>query len=123
MTGDLAMADGKTVDGIDVGEIHQAKVKTGTYTGDGTDNRNIDIGVDLALKSNVYVIIKSLTSVAAAIHRIEYDQGDLTMGFLAWNDISDAIQAFTPTGFQVGTQTDVNHDAYTYRYIAFWEEP
>ena len=118
---DLGMGAGKTVDGVDVSEIHQAKIKTGTYVGNGVDNRNIDIGVDLASKSNAYVIIKK-ANTNAACHRIEYAQGDLTMTYDASADAANLIQAFTATGFQVGTAATVNEDTFTYRYIAIWSE-
>lgn len=100
----------------------RAMIKTGTYTGNDVDDRNIDIGVDLASKNNVYVIIKT-AAATEPVHRIEYAQGDLSMFFTGNNDIADCIQAFTATGFQVGTSNNVNADTIVYRYIAFWEEP
>lgn len=105
-----------------IAAIQPAKIKTGTYLGDGIDNRDIDIGVDLAVKSNVYVIIKGRSNNAPA-HRIEYGQGDLTMFFGVTDDIANCIQNFTATGFQVGSDAMVNANGTTYRYIAFWEEP
>lgn len=96
--------------------------KTGTYIGDGNDNRNIDIGVDLASKEFPYVIIKSVEGNSAA-HRIEYGQGDLTMHYDNTNDGADLIQQFTATGFQVGASIQVNDNTVVYRYIAFWIEP
>lgn len=100
----------------------RAMIKTGTYTGNGVDNRDIDIGVDLAAKSNAYVIVKG-NSGAAAKHRIEYGQGDLTMDLSSGTDIPDAIQAFTATGFQVGAGSYANENGILIRYIAFWTEP
>ena len=73
--------------GLEVGPPTQrAMIRTGTYTGNGVDNRNINIGVNLASKSNVYVIIKAASNSLNAVHRIEYGQGDLTMLFGATND-------------------------------------
>src|SRR4030042_4174937 len=101
MTGDLAMAAGKKVDGRDVSEdlvkieggemtgnltfatgkyVEGGKIRCGTYVGDGTDNRNIDIGFNLGSKSNVYILIKQASTLAAC-HRIEYARGDLSMFF------------------------------------------
>lgn len=96
-------------------------IKTGTYVGNGVDDRNIDIGVNLAAKNNVYVIIKGY-DIQPAVHRTEYGQGDL--GMLYSNvDIADMIQSFTATGFQIGQHVNVNLDTKTYRYVVFWEEP
>jgi len=122
MTGDLTMAAGSKVDGIDVSEIHPAKIKTGTYIGDGYDYQDIDIGVNLAAKANVYVIIRGPGIVREAIHRIEYGQGDLTMFFAGHNDAAHLITSFTSTGFRVGYDDWVNTYDLQYRYIAFWEE-
>jgi len=94
-------------------------MQTGTYTGDGNDDRSINIGVNLAAKTYAYVIIKGNLGVGA-VHRFEYGQGDLTMKYSSAADVADAIQAFTATGFQIGTVTEVNNNGSTYRYIAFW---
>lgn len=102
--------------------VKRAMIKTGTYIGTGVDNRNIDIGVDLAAKLNVYLIVKA-RSTGTAMHRTEYGQGDLTMYYGGINDPDNTIQAFTSTGFQVGTNSNANSNGITYRYIAFWEEP
>ena len=101
----------------------RAMIKTGTYTGNGADDRNIDIGVNLAAKNNVYVIIKGTTGALQAHHRIEYAQGDLSMSFMNSADVANGIQAFTDTGFQVGSLVEVNENGQVFRYIAFWEEP
>jgi hypothetical protein len=94
---------------------------TGTYTGNGVDNRNINVGVDLAAKSNVTVTIKS-TGDQAAVFRIEYAQGDLTAYYIGGADAANKIQSFTATGFQVGTNTEVNINTTLYRYSITWTE-
>jgi len=96
-------------------------IKTGTYTGNGLDNRNIDIGVDLAAKTYAYVIVK-MVSFQVAIHRTEYGQGDKCMYYSATADVGNGIQAFTSTGFQVGTGDAVNANGVLFRYIAIWED-
>jgi len=96
-----------------------AKIKTGTYTGNGVDDRDINIGVDLASKSNAYLIIKH-RGTSNPRHRTEYSQGDLAMSFGPANDSVNMIQAFTSTGFQVGDHIDTNGQDETYRYIAIW---
>lgn len=117
----LTVADDAADDEIDVtiaaGGL--ANIQTGIYTGDGVDNRNINIGVDLASKTDVYVIIKGCVSVGTG-HRIEYGQGDLTMLQQAYDDFANGIQALTSTGFQVGSDGAVNQSTKTYCYIAIW---
>lgn len=100
----------------------RAMFKTGTYVGNQVDNRDIDIGVNLAAKNNVYLIIKS-EDQRVAVHRIEYGQGDLTMDYPPGNDFVNTIQTFTATGFQIGGDLRVNATSEVFRYIAFWEEP
>lgn len=119
--GNIAMYAGSTVDGIDVSEIHQAKVKTGTYTGNGADDRDINIGVNLAAKNNVNVIIQGTTGQVSA-WRHELGQGDLSCRINS-NEIADMIQTLTATGFQVGTRLEVNQVDIIYHYLAIWEEP
>jgi hypothetical protein len=99
----------------------RARVKTGTYTGDGTDNRNIDIGVNLAAAKNAYVIVKCYEDFNC-IHRTEYGQGDRTMFYSEVTDGDNEIQQFTTTGFQIGRGQEANYATYPYRYIVFWEQ-
>jgi hypothetical protein len=98
---------------------YNCHMMTGTYVGDGVDNRNINIGINLTAMTYKYVIIKSAAN-RGAMHRIEYGQGDIAMGFNNITDLANSIQAFTATGFQVGTDVTVNNSGETYRYIAFW---
>ena len=108
--------------GIEVGPPTQrAMIKTGTYVGDGNVNHDIDIGVNLASKSNVYIIIKG-DYASKTVHRIEYGQGDKTMWYDGAVDDIDIIRQFTTTGFRTGGHAAVNFNGTTYRYIAFWQE-
>ena len=95
---------------------------TGTYTGDGLDDRDIDVGVDLAARSNVTVIVKAADNTQATF-RIEYGQGDLGGHFTADLDGADRIQDFIANGFQIGTRQEVNSNGVVYKYIVFWREP
>jgi len=122
MTGDLNMTATKLVDGIDVSEIKQAKVKSGTYTGNLTDNRDIDIGVELNAKTNVYIIIQAHDG-HGGVHKIDLGQGDLSSFFHTTGAFANKIQSLTATGFQIGSDVTVNEDTRVYRYVAFWEEP
>lgn len=99
--------------------VNFVKIKTGIYTGNNIDNRNIDIGVNLAAKSCTYVIIKQQGN-RYAHHRIEYGQGDGTMSYHNIVDVPDFIQSFTATGFQIGSSDSLNAGTIIHRYIAFW---
>ncbi len=99
----------------------RASILTGIYTGDGADNRNINIAIDLAAKDNAYVIIKGAAAYEGR-HRIEYAQGDLTMNFVLSGDEANQIQLFNSTGFQIGSNDRVNSNGIVYRYIVLWLE-
>jgi hypothetical protein len=99
----------------------RARIKIGSYNGDGTDDRNINIGINLVSKTNVWVIVKQTGNVEAA-HRPEMGQGDLTCRFNNAADLADVIQALTTTGFQVGTNAEANTNGSVYRYIVLYEE-
>jgi len=94
-------------------------MKTGKYTGDGLDNRNIDIGVNLSAKTYVWVVIK-WSGVSKAVHRSTSEGADFALVFDAAGGSANTIQAFTATGFQVGTDATVNTNGNNYRYMAFW---
>jgi len=93
---------------------------TGVYTGNGVDDREIDIGVDLASKTHVYIIIKSNAGNQVGMHRMEYGQGDLTMQFYTNNDTSNCIQGVTANGFEIGSNARINTNGSLHRYIVFW---
>jgi len=103
----------------------RAMIKTGTYVGNGVNNRDIDIGVNLAAKNNVFVMIKSHSDTAyPAFFRTEYGQGDLSDPFDPLSSpIPDVIQSFTATGFQIGANSIGNQNTKTHIYVAIWEEP
>lgn len=103
-------------------EVGFANIKTGAYTGDGLNFRQLDIA-DLAAKENVWLLIKSLTNVGEAVHRIEYGQDDLSMFMSATADVGGEIKSFPFYGAQLGLANNVNADGVIYRYIAIWTEP
>jgi len=96
--------------------------KSGTYTGNGADNRDIDIGVELNAKDNVWIMIQAQITHGGQ-HKIDLGQGDLTQQFHTTGEYADRIQGLTATGFQLGTEITVNQDTMVYRYIVFWTEP
>jgi len=99
--------------------IGNCSFKTGTYTGNGVDDREIDIGVDLASKTHKYAIVKAIYD-KAALQRIEAAQGAYSNYFTAVNQTLTGIKAFSSTGFIVGTGAEVNTNGWSYYYIALW---
>jgi len=95
---------------------------TGVYTGNGASEQEIDVGVDLASKTHVYIIIKALTTGAeeGAMHRIEYGQGALTMVYTNTADSIYGIKNLSSVGFVLVNNGYANKSAVLYRYIVFW---
>jgi len=94
-------------------------MKNGIYTSNGVLDREVDIGVDLASKTHVYIIIKAATT-EKSVHRIEYEQGISSMSFDNTADSTHWIKTLTANGFTIGDFDEVNKDTYAYRYIVFW---
>lgn len=117
----VTLAATKLVDGRDVSEIKQAKVKVGSYTGDNNDNRNINIGIDLTAKANVSVFITNRYD-GSFVRRTELAQGDLTTRTTG-AAMADLIQTLTATGFQIGADNNVNRASQVFEYVVVYEEP
>lgn len=103
------------------------KVAAGSYTGDGTDNRNI---TGVGFKPDT-VFIKNDTSATAAntnavLSSKEYNGdaanyiGDVPATFV---DMQDQIQKMDTDGFQVGASPNTNETGATMHYIAFGGAP
>jgi hypothetical protein len=89
--------------------------KVGSYTGDGTDNRNITVeGFQPSL-----VWLKG-NSASYGVWNSSAMGGDRSQYFSATAPASNLIQALQPDGFQIGT--GVNAAPYTYFYVAFSSE-
>ena len=90
-------------------------IVTGTYTGNGSDNRNIT-GVGF---QPIWTIIQGDTG--HTIHKMDSTGVSTDTAQYGTNlaDISDAIQALNSDGFQVGTNAIVNSNTKTYRYACF----
>ena len=117
----IGLANGKTVDGVDISTLSKIHAKRVSYLGDGNDNRNIEMGVDLDTATFAFVMTKARTAVKPC-WRAKHQVGDVSKMFDATADPADCIQAFTATGFQVGTNAYVNQDAVNYDAWALWVE-
>lgn len=99
------------------------RIITGSYIGNGVDNRNIDIGINLLSKNNVFAFTKTSTGGEPATWRSDIHSGDIASFLHAAADATNQIQAFTSTGFQIGNDNNVNFNGRVYRYVVIWEEP
>ena len=97
-----------------------AKMKTGTYIGDGIDNRDIDIGIDLFHERYKFVMVWQNGAVRPVFHCTPAS-GDMGFFFDETAGAPDTIQTWTTTGFQVGTRAEVNTLGVSYKYIALWQ--
>lgn len=95
------------------------KIKSGTYTGNGNDNREIsgtgfepDMIIIIAENNNEKPIFSSITMGP-----------DKSMNFLNSDFDKNCIQAFRTNGFQVGKDKAVNDNAVIYHYIALKNSP
>ena len=117
----ISMVEGKTVDGVDVSELSKIHSKHHVYVGDGNDNRDIDIGVNLAAMTWAVIVIKA-AGAQLAVWKQKIVAADFTYFFVAQASIADAIQTLTATGFQVGTHNSVNENTVNYLGIVIWQE-
>ena len=104
-----------TGNSVDTGaSFGNARVATGTYTGDSADSRNI--AVPFAPQA---VIVKG--SVAqTAVARTATMSGDLSKPMAgAAAATTNYIQNLSATGFQVGTNVRVNNSGTRYDWVAF----
>lgn len=103
------------------------KVATGSYTGDGADNRNI---TGIGFRPDT-VFLKNDTSATAAntnavLSSKEYNGdaanyiGDVPATFI---DMQDQIQRMDTDGFQVGASANTNETGATIHWIAFGGVP
>jgi len=91
-----------------------ARVATGTYTGNGIDNRNI------AVPFAPHVVIVKGTSTQTGVARTVTMSGDLSKPLAGGTTAgTNFIQSLTATGFQVGTNGRVNTNGTRYDWVAF----
>jgi hypothetical protein len=90
------------------------KMATGTYTGDGNDNRAITVGFQPD-----FVIVKE-TGNGEGAARSSTMAGDASKPMGSATALqADLIQSFTATGFVIGTDSDVNRNNRDYHWVAF----
>jgi hypothetical protein len=90
------------------------KMATGSYAGNSTDNRAINVGFQPD-----FVIVKS-TAAREGVARTSTMAGDVSkpLGTLT-AFAADYIQSLTATGFTIGTNNRVNVTGDTYHWVAF----
>ncbi len=91
--------------------------KTGNYTGNGSDNRNItDVGFQPE-----YVFIQDQSDYISPVAK-HYSSGpstDYSIVFDGYGYATNAIQQLRSDGFQVGTYNYVNYNGSSYSWVAF----
>lgn len=88
-------------------------IKTGSYTGNAADNRNIS-GVGFQPD---FVLIRGQNSSSGSV-KTSSMAGDSAFKMDAGSLAADMIQALSADGFQLGTNSEVNQNAITFSYIA-----
>ncbi len=90
-----------------------SKVAVNSYTGNGSDNRNI---TGLGLNPTFAWVKRSSTSVGG--WRNDAVSGDRTLYWDSTSSTTNRIQSLITDGFQVGTSSEVNNSGSTYYYLA-----
>ena len=94
------------------------QVATGTYTGDGVDDRAIAVG----FQPTVVMIKRS--GPQGTVVRTSTMVGDVTKMYDGANPLqTDRIQSLTATGFTIGTANGVNAAGTQYSWVAFRSAP
>jgi hypothetical protein len=88
---------------------------SGSYTGDGTDNRNI---AGLGFQAD-FIMIKARTA-QTGVMRTSAMSGDASKDMTGATALqANLIQSLSSDGFQIGTDASVNSSGVVYDYIAF----
>jgi hypothetical protein len=94
--------------------LQQLQVLSGSYDGDGSDNREITVGFQPDL-----VIVDSETVGPNAVIRSSTMQTDPSKVMdQAGGMVANQVQSLTPTGFTVGTLAAVNQAGVKYHWVA-----
>ena len=94
--------------------VKQTEVLSGSYVGDGTDNRQI---TGLGFSPDL-VIVKGETAQNAVL-RSYASTGDLSKDLIDGTIGADRIQSLDPEGFTIGTDARVNSTGVTYHWVAW----
>jgi heat shock protein HslJ len=89
------------------------EIKTGTYTGNGSDNRDL---TGIGFQPDWVMIVNPNNTNITSFRTSTMSSGQSAR----WNDVlqADEIQSFGSDGFQVGTAASVNTSGTNYYYIA-----
>lgn len=90
------------------------RIATGSYSGNGADNR--DITISPAFQPKFVLIIPDSTGHSPT-WRIDSMIGDKAFPVVG-NSVTNSIQAMNADGFQIGSDARVNYNSYTHFYIA-----
>jgi hypothetical protein len=92
------------------------RVAVGSYAGDGSDDRSLDIGFDAG-----HVLVHDGVSQDSQLRPQVMADTPQSLALRCYSDcvVSNRIQAFVPSGFQVGSHGDVNANGGTFFYVAF----
>lgn len=92
------------------------KIAVFSYTGNGSDNRNVVIpGTSF---QPAFVMVKREGSGNMAVHRFKQHSGDKSLGFYDAVNAANCIQQFNADGFQVGNDFNVNGNTVVYHVLA-----
>src|SRR5574343_869283 len=96
---------------------YAVQVVSGSYTGNGSDNR--DITISPACQPKVVIVKRSDNQSTDSVMRIDSMSGDNTSQISSSAAFAaNHIQAINSNGFQVGTAATVNSNTVVYRYVA-----
>jgi len=95
-----------------------SEVLTGTYVGDGTDNRPIT-----GLGFTPDLVVVKATTTGQAVARTATMTGDVSKQMGDGTLLNNSIQSMDPSGFTVGTSALVNATGTTYQWVAWRTGP
>lgn len=99
--------------------VSGAYIMTGTYTGNGSDNRTITIGFADTSISPKFVMVKGAATQIGVWKGADSHTGEVASNFETSADIAtNSIQSFAANGFVIGTDGSVNTNAVTYHWMA-----
>jgi hypothetical protein len=90
-----------------------SRVDVGSYAGDGSDNRDIDV-----LAFQPALVWMKRASASQSAWRSASVSGDVSLFWGTTAAASNRIQALRPLGFQAGTAAEVNAAGQTYFFLA-----